>query len=305
MAATLAMPGRSVAALMVAALVVAGCAGRNRDEITDPIKLRSISFEMTPNANGNRPARVELVRVDGQKALDQLLRIDTLGWFGEDGEAFRGAHPGAVYDSWELVPGRASGPFDVAARGKLAGVLFCHPGSASSPLRLEPGRRLRVVIDGERCTLDGRSRKSWLTRWLPSRSRTLSFSMDAGTNGNRPVRVALVRVADPALIDDLARLRGRAWFGTPGQEFRRSHPEALYDDWELVPGDAYGPFRLAKKNRTGGVLFCATARGVGLPVDWAGGRRDVKVEIDDEGCRLAAPRRAEWGWNPLTWGGWR
>ena len=282
-------PARLAIVLLVA-LLAGGCAGRDPYAIDDPLKLKRASFAMAAGANGNRPARVELVRVGDKRLFAELIAMDTTAWFDAVGEAFRRANPRAVYNAWELVPGHVSGPVDVKVKGKLAGVLFCDAPSGSAPFRIEQDGNLTVVIDDTGCRLEGGKRgKSMFGGFRRSKSVDLSFAVDPAANGNRPLRVQMVRVDDADLVPDLTRLSGAAWFGPGGLAFRRDHPDSSVDDWELVPGRNHGPFRLAVNGKVNGVLFCGPTRDFPLEVTW---RRKLEVEIDDEGCTLAASRES-------------
>jgi len=284
-------------------ILVAACAGRDPGAIDDPLKLKSVSINMEAGANGNQPARVELVRVPDERLMSELVSLDAAAWFGREGEAFRGAHPKAVYDRWEPVPGLSTGPHDVRLDGKYAGVLFCETREGSPPLRVERDGTLTIVIDDSGCRIEGgKHKESIVDRLRRSKFVELSFAVSAQANRNRPVRVELVRVGQSGLVDDLARLAGAAWFGEGGRLFRRAHPDALVDNWELVPGGSYGPFKLAVNESVNGVLFCGASARSALKVPW---RRNVEVEIDIEGCRLLEQGRNRWRWNPLTWGGWQ
>ena len=115
---------------------------------------------------------------------------------------------------------------------------------------------------------------------------SLSFVMKAGANDNWPARVALVRVQDARLVTELIRIDPSAWFGPAGEAFREAHPEAFYDDWELVPGRRAGPFGVAVDEKVAGVLFCETSAGTPpLPMERTG---DVTVEVATDGCTLSA-----------------
>lgn len=288
----------AAAALLAALLLIAGCAGRGNDRIDDPLRLKRISFDMKPGANGNRPVRIDMVRVTDRAKVTELVGMDAPTWYGADGEAFRAANPGAALDRWELVPGRPAGPFDIARRRRAAGILFCDARGGLSPLRLDRRRHVTVTVDERGCTIAGdRPKESFGDRLRRSKTTRLSFEVDAQVNGRRPLRVALVRVKDAGLVSDLSRYDGDSWFGTGGAAFRVDHPDALYDDWELVPGGSYGPFRLAVNRKVAGMLFCGMPGARPLRLDWA---RTLEVKIDVDGCRLPmSPREARW--NPLIW----
>lgn len=138
--------------------------------------------------------------------------------------------------------------------------------------------------------------------WLDS----LTFVVEAGANANRPVRVALVRVQEAAPMFELMGIESAGWFATEGDGFRRTHPETLVDDWELVPGRVVGPFEVAVDALVSGVLFCETGSASSpLPVERDG---DVTVKVGDDGCTLGAslvPGESASGWwgvlNPFGW----
>ena len=267
------------AMVVLMSLLVTACASRNPYAIDDPVKLKRMSFVMAPGANNDWPARVELVRVADERLVADLIATDTSAWFGAYGTAFRRAHPKAAYDAWELVPGQVAGPMDVKRKGRLAGILFCdaHPGS--TPYRVQRDGHLTVVIDDTGCRLEGVGRKKRRRKTVD-----ISFAMDAATNGNRPLRVELVRVDDQSLVSALTRMSGAAWFTAGGRSFRREYPDVSVDDWELVPGSRHGPFRLAVNGKVNGVLFCGQSRNPPLEVRW---RRKINVAVDGRGCSMS------------------
>ena len=287
-----------IAMVVLVSLIATACAGRNPYAIDDPVKLKRMSFVMAPGANGNRPARVELVRVADERLVAELIATDTSAWFGATGDAFKRAHPKAPYDAWELVPGHAAGPVNVKRKGKFAGILFCDAQSGSTPFRVQRDGHLTVVIDDTGCRLEGVARKKSIhRRWRRPKTVDVSFAMGSATNGNRPLRVELVRVDDRSLVSDLTRMSGTAWFRAGGRAFRREHPDVSVDDFELVPGRHHGPFRLAVNGKVNGVLFCGPSRNPPLELRW---HRRIEVEVDGQGCRMSGTtRRVD---NPLTRG---
>ena len=303
---------------LLAGAVLAACAGRDTDGITEPLRLDRISFAVERGVNGNRPVRVDLVRVAREAQAADLADMAPGDWFGGDAEAFISAQPEAVVDRWELVPGRPAGPFEVRADGDYAGVLFCDAGGASPAQRLGRGGHVTVTVGADGCAVaGGKRRESLLDRARRSKLARLKFAMPAASNDRRPMRLELVRVKSTELVAGLVRHDSDGWFGPAGRAFREDNPDALYDAWELVPGGTYGPFRLAVNRKVAGVLFCETAGAPALELRWDG---DVEVDVDRDGCRLATPRTTaprtpasrtpasrtgEWRWNPLTWGGWR
>ena len=272
-----------IAMVVLMSLLAVACAGRNPYAIDDPVKLKRMSFVMAPGANGNWPARVELVRVEDERLVADLIATDTSAWFGETGDAFRRAHPKAAYDAWELVPGQASGPVDVKRKGKFAGILFCDAQSGSTPFRVQRKGHLTVVIDDAGCRLEGVARNKRRRKTVD-----VSFAMGAAANGNRPLQVQLVRIDDANLARDLTRMSGAAWFTAGGRAFRREHPDLSVDVWELVPGRRHGPFRLAVNGKVNGVLFCGPSRNPPLEVRW---RRKIELEVDGQGCRMPGTAR--------------
>ena len=123
----------------------------------------------------------------------------------------------------------------------------------------------------------------------PVKLKRMSFVMAPGANGNWPAQVELVRVADERLVADLIATDTSAWFGEIGDAFRKAHPTASYDAWELVPGHATGPVNVQRKGKLAGVLFC-DAQPVSTPFRvHADGQ--VTVVVDDIGCRLEGGTR--------------
>lgn len=287
-----------IATVALVSLTVTACAGRNPYLVDDPVKLKRMSFVMAPGANGNWPAQVELVRVADERLVADLIATDTSAWFGEIGDAFRKAHPTASYDAWELVPGHATGPVNVERKGKLAGVLFCDAQPASTPFRVQGDGQLTVVVDDIGCRLEGGARKKPILHfWRRPKTVNVSFAMASATNGNRPLRVELVRVDDESLVSDLTRMSGAAWFRAGGRAFRREHPAVSVDDWELVPGRRHGPFKLAVNGKVNGVLFCGPSDNPPLELRWRG---NLEVRVDGQGCRMSGPtRRSD---SPPAWG---
>lgn len=303
-------------ALGAAILVVAGCAGQGGESIEDALELRTVTIRMARDANDRWPATVELVRVDDERLVRELVGISAEDWFADQGRAFRAANPTALSDVWEIVPGEESGPHDARVEdGEFAGVLFCDTKEAAPPMRLEYGGRVELRVSETGCEVEGGVRREpFLKRLRRNKFVALGFEMPAGANDNRPVRVELVRTSKPEQIEDLIRLDSKAWFGAVGPAFRRENPDVLFDDWELVPGGDYGPFRLAVDQTLDAVLFCATPSGAPMRIDW---EEELAVHVDDEGCRstgevealavvpTAADRPLRRFWNPLTWSFWR
>ena len=268
------------AALVAAALLVAACSSNG---IKDPVEIDHMSFDMQVGANDNRPARLELVRVDEERLVRELVGIETVDWFGPAGEAFRSANPDAVYDTWELVPGQTTGPFEVEADGDLAAILFCDTREPPPPLRLVRDGRVDVRVGADGCAVEGEGRaERFRDRLRRRRLVTVTFSTSADAGGHSPVRVELVRSPDPDVVEELARLEPRNWFADAAEEFRRAHRHVLFDHWELVPDATFGPFRFAVNRNGEGILFCAGADRP-LRIPW---RKQIAVHIDGAGCEL-------------------
>ena len=119
----------------------------------------------------------------------------------------------------------------------------------------------------------------------PLRLDSFTLAMAGAANGNWPVAVDLVRVQDEALVQSLLAIEATAWFGSAGDRFRKAHPGARIDSWQIVPGTVVGPIDLSIEEDVGGVLFCGyrTLTSVPLRVERDG---HVTVRIDDSGCTL-------------------
>ena len=144
------------AALAATLATLIGCASDSaRTEPERPLRIESAILRLASTANDRRPVRVSLVRVDDERLVEDLLAVTGTEWF-EDGrrDGFLAAHPTAVHDWWEVVPGTTIGPFDLRARGARAGVLFCDVGPRA-PVRVERDGELRIGIDDDGCRVEG------------------------------------------------------------------------------------------------------------------------------------------------------
>ena len=117
---------------------------------------------------------------------------------------------------------------------------------------------------------------------------TIVLEMKPLVNEDWPARVSLIRVNDIGLMKDLLHMDTGAWFGEGGEAFRNANPDAIYDDWEVVPGSRIGPFDAWVDEDVVGVMFCGT-RGNPPPVRVAR-NGDIQVEIGREGCAIAEAR---------------
>ncbi|MCY4453038.1 MAG: hypothetical protein OXC01_13895 [Immundisolibacterales bacterium] len=138
--------------------VSAGCAtDPGRLEPERPLRIESATLSLAPEANARRPVRVSLVRVDDERLARDLLAMPGADWFHAGGrDSFLAAHPAAMHDWWEIVPGTTIGPFDLRSRRGRAGVLLCDVG-ARSPIRVERDGELRIGIDDTGCRIEGGS----------------------------------------------------------------------------------------------------------------------------------------------------
>ena len=158
-------------ALLLIVLLATGCGGGTQKEsVTTPVRLlelESLTFRVKAGANANRPVRVELVRVQDTDRIRELTRIDPAAWFESAGEAFCQAHPEAFCDDWELVPGRLTGPFEMAVDEKVAGVLFCESLTGAPPLRMDRNGDVMVDIEDDGCAVSGGEPVREPSRWNP------------------------------------------------------------------------------------------------------------------------------------------
>ena len=290
------LPRALGAGTLAVALLAVGCAGNGQQRIEQSANLRTLTFAMDVNVNRNRPAAVELVRVADENLVDELLAIDTAAWFGGEGKAFRLANPSAVTDTWEVVPGSPSEPYDVSLkrgfgkrmlrRGKVAGVLYCDTWAPSPPSRIVRDGHVSVTVSDDGCALADPSAKRSLFSRLGRRGRTVSFAVASGANGNRPVTVALVATKDVGLVDELLRIDGEAWFAAAGTPFREANPDVIYEAWEVVPGDVHEA-RLAVMRGVTGVVFCGVPGAAALRLARSDWKRKVAIEVGDGGCRFS------------------
>ena len=160
------LPCRILAALLVLT-VVNGCAllgrlgfGDGADKPNPKIGVSWVSVAVLPGVNQNWPVSVDLVQVRQEALVELLLQMDPVEWFGGGGEGFRLAHPDAVLNQWEVVPGTAIEPERVRRRGRFGGVLFCGLREPTPPIRVAHKGRLRVTVDESGCALNGVNRKT-------------------------------------------------------------------------------------------------------------------------------------------------
>ena len=143
-------------ATSVLCALIAGCTGAGPEvpaQAGRPVRIDSVTFEMAAEANRRRPARVAVVQFGNAILAERLLAIPAAEWFGKKGEAFRGAHPDAYYDDWELVPGLVAGPFALRVEGYVSAILFCDTDAATPPLRIGDDGDLAVHIEPEECAV--------------------------------------------------------------------------------------------------------------------------------------------------------
>ena len=118
----------------------------------------------------------------------------------------------------------------------------------------------------------------------PVQIDSVTFEMAAEANDGQPARVGLVQIANANLVKQLIEIPAAEWFGEAGRKFRATHPDAYYDDWELVPGLVTGPFDLRVDEYVSAVMFCDTdAATPPLRIAEDG---DLAVHIEPEGCEV-------------------
>ena len=118
----------------------------------------------------------------------------------------------------------------------------------------------------------------------PVQIDSVTFEMAAQANSRRPARVGLAQFENPNLAARLVEISAADWFGEKGNKFRAAHPNAYYDDWELVPGLVTGPFALEVDEYVSAVLFCDTdANTPPLRIQEDG---DLAVHIEPGGCEV-------------------
>ena len=135
-----------------------GGGGERNAKPDPPVKIKTVSLAMLPDTNDNWPAAVELVRVRDESLVEVLLRTDTADWFAETGESFRMAHPDALFDDWEVVPGSTVGPVKVGRRGRFGGVLFCGLREPGPPVRVTHKGRVMITVDDSGCVVSRTSK---------------------------------------------------------------------------------------------------------------------------------------------------
>jgi len=122
---------------------------------------------------------------------------------------------------------------------------------------------------------DPRTRVTWIT-----------LTVLPDVNDNWPVAVEYVRVREEPLMDVLLRMGANEWFEAAGDAFRLSQPEAVFDQWEIVPGTSIGPIEVRRRGRFGGVLFCGL-RGTPPPPVRVAERGRVQIVVDNSGCTVS------------------
>lgn len=294
---------RALAAGAASLALLAACRGTDSSTpLPEPyLEVESVTVNVAPETRDGWPARAALVRVETVELMDDLLDLDSEGWFGEAGEAFRRHNPDILHDVWEVAAGMSAGPFEVARKGKYGAVLFCDVGEAAPPSRFEQSGRAIIYVGADGCQVSGECRRvNVLSRLLrvgrPSGSctgsireadlDTITFAADAGVNDDWPVTVEMVRIEDESDLAELLEVTSADWFGAESERFRRNHPTARYERWEVVPGTIVGPLEVDSGGRPfGGVLFCDTPIA-SAPLQLVSG--DLAVAVHDAGCRIDA-----------------
>lgn len=118
----------------------------------------------------------------------------------------------------------------------------------------------------------------------PVQIDSVTFEMAARANGRQPARVAIVQIGNKNLVEQLVAIPAAEWFGEAGEKFRAAHPDAYYDDWELVPGLVAGPFELKVDEYVSAILFCDT--DAGAPPLRIGEDGHLAVHIEPGGCEV-------------------
>ena len=149
--------------------------------------------------------------------------------------------------------------------------------------RAVPGALLVAFITAG-CASSGGSPSGVTEPARPLMLETLKLVMEQGTNDDSPARVDLVRTRDAKLIDQLLAIETKAWFAGKRDDFKNARPDALFDEWEPVPGVVVGPQQLAVDVAVAGVLFCGVNNG-GAPLRLERDG-DVAVHIGDDGCEI-------------------
>ena len=146
-------------------LGLGGCGGAPEGGVVPdpPLRLERVELHMLEGINEGWPARIALVRVPDAALVEGLLRMTPEDWFGAPGVAFLQAHPQAMHEHWEVVPGTRVGPIDVRRTGDLAGVLFCGLRESVAPSRVQRDGDVVVSVDASGCTVLGGVASS--SRW--------------------------------------------------------------------------------------------------------------------------------------------
>lgn len=120
---------------------------------------------------------------------------------------------------------------------------------------------------------------------VPADIESVRLEMARGVNGHWPAPVHLVHVRTQALVDTLLSVDVESWFdGGGARRFRDAHPEAVFGDWEVVPGSRAGPFDVRLRGDSAAVLLCGVASHP--PPRRVSVEGAVLITIRDSGCEI-------------------
>lgn len=122
------------------------------------VELRSITLDMSPQANRDTPLAVDFVAVQDPELLKLLLSIPAKQWF-EQREQMRRDYLKAI-DVWslELVPGQFMESRDIPLYGKAAVGLLVYAGynnAGTHRLRLEQQKKIWLRFESKNMRLLG------------------------------------------------------------------------------------------------------------------------------------------------------
>jgi len=111
-----------------------------------PVKVETVGFRVSPQANQNSAVAVDLVLVKQQILVDTIGKLSAADWFARKAQFQRDFPDDIVVVSWELVPGQVILPANVRPDPKVWGAFFFARYAGAGEHRAAVGSDRSVIV---------------------------------------------------------------------------------------------------------------------------------------------------------------